>query len=158
MPSTNLELTIQKIISDAAAQIAHAVRRSIADDIAGAAGSVAAPAPKRGPGRPKKVLAEAMPVAAALAPKRGPGRPKKTAGAPAPKKGGKRARRSAAELAADDSKILEFVKANGGLRSEQIGKKLKLSKIAVSSGLLRLREAKKVKTKGQRRGTTYLAA
>jgi hypothetical protein len=156
MPNS-LETTVQNIIADAAnsmaTQIAHLVRQSISTEIAGNSHAVAAPV-KRGPGRPKKVATLAAPAANGAA---HAASAEKASGA-GRKKGGKRARRSAAQVAADDEKILAFVKAHAGKRSEQIAKELKLSKLALASGLLRWREAGKIKTKGQKRATTYSAA
>ena len=144
MPITNLDATIQKIVSAAAAQIAHAVRLNIAEEIAGNTAVASAPAPKRGPGRPRKIAAPA----AAPAGKDGAGS----------KRRGKRRRRDSAAVAADDARILEFVKSHAGSGLGQIENALKLPKLALTSGLLRLREARKVKTKRQPRGMTYSAA
>jgi hypothetical protein len=66
-------------------------------------------------------------------------------------------RRTPKQGARDDAKLLAFVKANPGLRSEEIVAKINLQKEAVASGLLRLRAAKEVKMQGIKRAATYTA-
>ncbi|MCK6447909.1 MAG: hypothetical protein L6Q99_16065 [Planctomycetes bacterium] len=74
---------------------------------------------------------------------------------PAPRaKGGKR---TPEQVAADAEKILAFVKSNAGCSAEQIQAGLGLSKKDIALPLLRLREEKRVKITGQKRGTKYFA-
>ena len=55
--------------------------------------------------------------------------------------------------------LLKVAKASPGLRSEQIYKKLpQHSPKILKAGLARLRAQKKVKTRGERRSTTYRVA
>jgi predicted transcriptional regulator len=67
-------------------------------------------------------------------------------------------RRTEAQVALDDAKILEAVKTKAGLRAVTIKKLVKLPSQNIASGLQRLRAAGKVKAKGQRSATTYSAA
>ncbi|TMA30073.1 MAG: hypothetical protein E6J78_00410 [Deltaproteobacteria bacterium] len=73
-------------------------------------------------------------------------------------RGRRRIRRSARQVASDDAKILTYVKAHPAVRSIAIQKEVRLRKPAIASGLLRLREANKIRSKGVRAGTTYSAA
>ena len=52
-------------------------------------------------------------------------------------------------------KLLAFIKANPGKRSEEVERGTKLAKPYVASGLLTLREAGKIKMKGVKRAATY---
>jgi hypothetical protein len=54
--------------------------------------------------------------------------------------------------------VLEVIKAEPGLRSEQIYQKVSVSPKVAKKVLAKLREAKRVKTSGARRATTYAAA
>jgi len=148
MPN-HLEASIEKLIAETVAamagQIVLAVRHDLAARIAGHQSAPAAPAVKRGPGRPKKPEAAPAPAPAAAA-------------APAARRRGKRIRRNAAQLAADDARLLAFVKGHAGQRSSQLGKALGMNKLVLASGLLRLRDAGSIKTKGQKSAMTYSAA
>jgi len=93
----------------------------------------------------------------AAEPRRGPGRPKGATSAPVArsKKGGKR---SSEDLDAMSAKLLAHVKANPGQRGEQIAAALKTDVGTMRLPMQKLMAAKKIKTKGQRRGTTYMLA
>jgi hypothetical protein len=54
--------------------------------------------------------------------------------------------------------LVEFIRKNPGLRSEQIQGELQLAPGAVKAALAKLRAERRVKTAGQRRATTYTAA
>jgi hypothetical protein len=72
---------------------------------------------------------------------------------------GKRAltpRRGVAE--ADLQKVLDYIGKNPGKRSEEIQKALHLDGAYGKKVLAKLRETKAVKTKGERRATTYAVA
>jgi hypothetical protein len=111
---------------------------------------VVAPA-RRGPSRPRKNAA-AGPIAADA--------PGSAAGsAPAKKRGrkGKRAKRTSADVDATAAALLAYVAANEGQSIEQIGKGMGVATKELKLPVIKLVEAKKLKTKGQRRGTKYLA-
>lgn len=103
------------------------------------------------------------------APRRGPGRPRgggTTAGNPGPRaaalkkgKGGRLARRSPADIArALDAVVILVRKSAKGLRSEEIRKALKLDVREVPRVLKEGLAKKKLKSRGQKRATTYTAA
>ncbi|TAJ21109.1 MAG: DNA-binding protein [Planctomycetota bacterium] len=92
--------------------------------------------------------------------KRGPGRPRGAAKASvgtarAAKGGGKRAKRDPKAVLAMADKVHAAVKAKPGQSVEQIGKALGAPTKALTLPIRKLIEAKRVKTKGQRRGTRY---
>jgi hypothetical protein len=150
----NLESQVQSIVGGAmksvAAQIAGAVRASLAHELSALIGSVSAAAPvRRGPGRPRKNAAPAAAPAPAHA------------AAPTAKKGRRKpakvVRRTSAQVTKDDARILDYVRGHAGTRSVAMQKDLKRPKQNIASGLDRLRAAGKVKAKGQRSQTTYSA-
>ena len=67
-------------------------------------------------------------------------------------------RRSPEEIAAENNKLLAFIRSNPGLRSEDILKALGLPKPNVASGLQRLRDEGKVRMVGVKRAATYTVA
>ena len=176
-----LDSQVKQLAQSFAAAVVAAIRSaSIQDIIAeGSRKPTLAPLAKRGPGRPRKIVAGA--VAPLEAPKRGPGRPRKVttvaaapalvakptakpaakaAAKPAAKtgKGGRLGRRSPADI---DQVIGLVVKALGdhktGLRSEQLQKTLKLSKKEIVGPIAQALASKKISKKGERRATTYFA-
>jgi hypothetical protein len=100
---------------------------------------------RRGPGRPKGSGG------------RGPGRPPKAgrrrAGRPA--RGGKRIRRTAEDLAKIGARVLAQVRSKAGQRLEEIGRALKTDTSVLKKPVADLLKAKKLKTKGAKRGTKY---
>ena len=66
-------------------------------------------------------------------------------------------RRSSEQVTADNDKLLAYVKAHPGQRSEQIQKGAGMPKPNVASGLTVLREAGKISMKGIKRAATYTA-
>lgn len=68
-----------------------------------------------------------------------------------------RVRRSAEQLADVQNKILGSLNKNPGMTSEEIQDALGLEKKDLQRPLTLLREEKRVKTKGQRRGMKYFA-
>ena len=126
-----LEVRIGTILTVAARQIAEAVRADIANQLMHVMGS------KGG-----------QQLAAASA---------SSSSDDAPATGGKRGRRGALNESML-ARVLEVVKGEPGLRSEQIQKQLPLAPKLVKAALAKLRAAKRVKTTGQKRATTYAAA
>jgi hypothetical protein len=104
---------------------------------------------RRGPGRPRG------------SGRRGPGRPRKSGrrrvGRPPLARAGKRVRRSAADLEKIAARVLAHVRSNAGHRLEQIGKALKTETAILKRPIANLLAAKKLRTKGQKRGTRYFA-
>jgi hypothetical protein len=87
--------------------------------------------------------------------RRGPGRPRGTGRAVAAKRGGKRAKRDPKVVLAVADKVHTAIKAKPGQSVEQIGKALGMETKALTLPIRKLLDAKRVKTKGQRRGTRY---
>lgn len=77
--------------------------------------------------------------------------------APISRSAGKRAKRTTEDVAEFGAKILAFVKSNPGCSAEQIRDGLRLSKKDIALPILRLREEKRLKVTGQKRGTKYYA-
>ncbi|MFN0006382.1 MAG: DNA-binding protein [Planctomycetota bacterium] len=95
---------------------------------------------RRGPGRPRG------------SGKRGPGRPRKT-GRPA-----QRAKRSSEQVDAMAARVLAQVRSKQGQRLEQIAKVMKLPTKGLKLPIAKLMAAKKLKTKGRKRGTQYFTS
>ena len=147
--ANTLDSTIQQIVARAASEIADAVRANIVAEVSKVAAlqvahkAPAAPAPaKRKPGRPAK----AKPAAPAPA-------PAKAAPAKAAKAAPGKKRRGVSQDELDT--VLAFIAKNPGKRSEEIRKALGMPQDQNSKVLAKLRELKKVKTKGEKRATTY---
>jgi hypothetical protein len=97
----------------------------------------------------------AVETALGMGAKRGPGRPRGAAKAP---RAGKRAKRDPQAVLAVAAKVHAAIKARPGSSVEQIGKSLGMQTKQLALPIKKLLAAKKVKTKGQRRGTRYFAA
>ena len=98
--------------------------------------------------------------------KRGPGRPRKTASGGkttrkkakrAAKKSGKRVRRSIEDIKRTADKVLAYVKANPDKGVAEISKDTKVSPKDLKKPIIMLLDGKRIRTKGQKRGTTYFA-
>ena len=87
-------------------------------------------------------------AARASAARRGPGRPRKA---------GRRARRSSADLEATAAKVLAYVRSNAGQRLEEIGKGLRTATAGLKRPIQVLVADGKLRTEGQKRGTRYFA-
>ena len=126
---------IRALVEDFTSQLELIIRRTALEQVAAALGE--AVGTRRGTGTGTG---------------RGPGRPK---GSTAIRKAPKGGKRSAESLEAMSAKLLAHVKANPGQRGEQIASALKTDVGTMRLPMQKLMAAKKVKTKGQRRGTTY---
>lgn len=67
-------------------------------------------------------------------------------------------KRTADSIAESTSELLQYVKANEGKRIEEIAKALRISTKDLKLPATKLLAARKVKTKGEKRGTRYYAA
>ncbi len=95
--------------------------------------------------------------------RRGPGRPPRAASAaPAPRAAaggkGKRVRRTLADIQKTMDRVAEYVASHDAVRAEDIKKALKLTSAQNGDALRRLVDTKVLKTKGERRATTYSKA
>lgn len=86
--------------------------------------------------------------------KRGP-KPGMAAARRAAAAGGGRVRRTEAQIQQTMSKVLSYIESNSGSRSEEIRASLNLTAPQTADSLKRLLAEKSIKSKGQRRGTTY---
>jgi hypothetical protein len=98
-----------------------------------------------------------------MAAPRGRGRPARTAGGGQldplrRRRRGRLARRTPGEIAKTVAAVVALVRGSkAGLRSEQIRAALKLDRRELPRVLYEAMKAKKVRSRGQRRGTTYFA-
>jgi hypothetical protein len=138
MPTPTIDTAIRSQIDQFLTSISQLVRQAaveaVKDALGGTGPSVATPA-RRGPGRPRKVQADA---AAAAGPKPG-----------------KRGRRSSADLEGASAKVLDYVKANPGSRLEEIGRGLGVDTAGLKGPIKALLAAGSLRTEGQKRGTKY---
>lgn len=136
MASKTQSNDIQNLINDFTTQLSTLVRRSALEQILGALEGGATMTTTRkigGAGNTAKVKVVRL------------GRAKKGS------------RRSADDVSAMGETLLEFVKKNPGQRGEQIAKALRTDVGTMRLPMKALIAAKKVSTKGQRRGMTYFA-
>ena len=142
-----LRSTLDSLAHAFASSVLAAIRGASIQDLLAETGG----APRRGPGRPRGSNGQAT-----------GGRqysPVSLAG-PSPKtKGGRLARRSPADIAkALDAVVAHVKRSKAGLRSEEIRRALKLDVREVPRILKAGLAMKKLKSKGQKRATTYSAA
>jgi hypothetical protein len=139
---TSSNAAIRTRIDSFLAELSELVRLAALGSVHAVLSGEPAPGQRRGPGRP-----------------RGSGRPRKVAArvrrvvSPA----GKRLRRSAGDLEQIAARVLAHVKANPGQRLEQIGRALKVDTAILKRPIQNLLAARKLRTKGQKRGTMYFA-
>lgn len=135
---------IQALVADFATKLEAIARRSALEQVlATLSGQVSAPK-KRGPGRPKGSGAKSAGPAPAAKPAIKPIR--------------KGTRRSAEDVQAMGESLLAHVKANPGQRGEQIAAAMKSDVGTIRLPMKALIAAKKITTRGQRRGMTYYVA
>jgi hypothetical protein len=141
MPNT-LRSHLDSLAQSFASAVLDAIRGASLDELVGETNG----APRRGPGRPRGSSSTKTTQTAARA------------SAPAPRPKGRLARRSPADIAKALDQIVALVKKSKvGLRSEQIRKALKLDVREVPRVLKEGLSTKKLKSKGQKRATTYSA-
>ncbi len=128
--ANNLESRIQNIVSQAAGEIAQAVRVNIAEEVQRVVGSRSSP---------RRATRSAGP-----------------APAPRGRSAGRSGRRGVSE--AELKTVLEYISRTPGKRSEEIRAALGLAADVGGKILAKLREQKAVRTRGEKRSTTYYAA
>jgi hypothetical protein len=138
----NLRANLDALASNFASAVLDAIRGASLDDLVAESGG----APRRGPGRPKGSTTKSTATAA-------------RASAPARKPSGRLARRSPADIAKALGQVVALVKGKKtGLRSEEIRKALRLDVREVPRVLREGLAKKSLRSKGQKRATTYFAA
>ena len=133
---------ITHLVDTFVSQLSALVHEQALDMVREALGEAKAPAKRRGPGKPRKTG-------------RGPGRPRKAAKAAAPKRTGKRGRRSADEVAAMGTTVLAHVRDNPGQRLEEIGRALGEPTKVLKRPIANMLAEGMLRTTGQKRGTKY---
>jgi hypothetical protein len=138
MKPTPIDSALRARIDTFTTEIASLVRASALEAVYSALGATLATAPaKRGPGRPPKSTAQIA--------------------APAPKRRGKPAKRTPEDVAKTGDAVVAYVAKNPGESVEQIGKALGAKTKELALPIIRMIEAKKLRTTGERRGTRYFA-
>jgi hypothetical protein len=132
---------LYELIREAALE---SVRETLQDALAGGAANAG---PRRKAGRPK----------AAKRKRRNKGVRKANAAAPKAKKSGKRIRRSPEDLEKTANRILAYVTSHPGQGVEKISKALNKPSKDLKRPIQILVGEKKLRTEGQKRGTTYFA-
>jgi len=135
MANHSLDSEIQSRISNFLDELSLLVKRSALEAVHEALGE--ATSPRRGPGRPRKV---------SFSPSRGLRRIATR---------GIRAKRTSVQIEAIGSKVLSHVRSKPGQRLEEIGRALKTDTAILKRPIANLLAAKKLSTKGQKRGTKY---
>jgi hypothetical protein len=136
LPMPTLRSKLHDLASSFASSVLDAVRSASLEELVGQAGGGA----RRGPGRPPSASAtQAKPAKAA--------------------RSGRLKRRSAEEISQVLDEIVALVKRNkAGLRAEQIREQLGMQAKEMPRVLKEGLAKKKLKSKGQKRATTYTAA
>jgi hypothetical protein len=147
----NLRSTLNDLAHSFASNVLSAIRSASIQDLLAETGA----APRRGPGRPRLASGHTSgkrqhePIAMPQ-PSRSP--------SPSPKmKSGRLARRTPADVARTLGLVIAAVKAKP-MRAEEIGKFLKLDKRELPRVLKEGLRSKKLKSRGQKRATTYSVA
>jgi hypothetical protein len=141
---SSLRSSLNELASTFASSILAAVRGASLDELVGKTDSVV----RRGPGRPPKAKAAPTAATAPTAPTMSKGR-----------KSGRLPRRSADDITKALDQVVALVrKHKGGLRAEQIRASLGMEAKEMPRILKEGLAKKKLKSKGQKRATTYTAA
>jgi len=136
MPSNSLRSTLDSLANSFAGAVLDAIKGASIQELLAESGG----ATRRGPGRPKAAASASA-------------RP-----APRAKSTGRLARRSPEEIAKTLDRIHALLKGKkSGMRSEEIRKALKLDVREVPRVLKEGLAKKKLKSRGQKRATTYTA-
>jgi hypothetical protein len=142
---STLKAQLESLASSFAADVVSAIRGASLEELLGGAAAGA----RRGPGRPPKAAASA-PAAPARAARAGRARGGR---------GGRLARRSPDDIAKSLAQVVALLKTKkDGLRSEQIRSTLKMRSNEMPRVLKDGLAKKALKSKGQKRATTYFAA
>lgn len=132
MPTDSLRTSIQSLTQSFAEQLEQLVRQAAVEQVTSALGGLGVSTPARR-GRPRKTGTTG----------RKPGRP---AGS---------GKRTAGDMDAMQERLLSHVKANPGQRGEQIAAAMKSDVMMIRLPMKKLIAARKVTTKGERRGMMY---
>jgi len=134
MSTPSLDQEIQSRIQSFLAELSGLVKKSALEAVQEALAGGGSVSVRRGPGRPRG------------SGKRGPGRPARA---------GKRAKRSSEAVDAMAVRVLAQVRSKQGQRLEEIGRAMKMPTKGLKLPIQKLLAAKKLKTKGRKRGTQY---
>jgi hypothetical protein len=143
--TNTLRSTIADLATTFAASVVAAIRSASLQDILAVSPTSASHAPRRGPGRPRGTTAKTAPTASAP---------------PAARRAkGRLPRRSPADIAKALGQVVALVKSKkDGLRAEQIRAALHMEPKEMPRVLKEGLAKKVLKSKGQKRSTTYSAA
>jgi hypothetical protein len=136
MPTPTIDSALRARIDTFTTEITALVRASALEAVYSALGAELSVAPaKRGPGRPPKAAASAQ-----TAP---------------PKRRGRPAKRTPEDVAKMGEAVVAYVAKHPGQSVEQIGKALGQKTKELALPIIRMIEAKKLRTTGERRATRY---
>ncbi len=136
MKHTPIDTALRARIDSFTSEISALVRASALEAVHQALGGTLATAPaKRGPGRPAK---SGVPSPIAV-----------------PKRRGRPSKRTPEDVAKMGEAVVAYVAKNPGQSVEQIGKALGQKTKELALPIIRMIEAKKLRTTGERRGTRY---
>jgi hypothetical protein len=139
---TTLKSRLDSLASTFATDVVRAIQSASLQELSGDIGGV-----RRGPGRPPS-----SGIAAAA-------KPNATIAKPKARKGGRLPRRSPEDIAKTLDKVVTLVKRHKeGLRAEQIRSELRMQANEMPRVLKEGLSKKALKSKGQKRATTYFAA
>ena len=147
--SNSIDSKLRPTIDAFVAELTELINQAAIETLQDALGGVAKPA-RREPGRPRKVGTSRKKTTKRRSTKKTGKKAKRAA-----KKTGTRVRRSVDDINRTADKVLAFVKANPGKGAAAISKGTRTSPKDLKRPVIMLLDAKKVRTKGQKRGTTY---